>query len=131
MPAIATTDQQLIKFYLGYTSESVPFGDQAIFKRRVTDRTDWESAVITEIAAQVQRCKRTWEEIEEAGDDISYRRNITGDVNRSDLEYRSERWEKRKKIFVNEANELAVTLGVRNYRDPANRKYLHHGLPNP
>lgn len=131
MPAIATTDQELIEFYLGFTSEGVPNGDLAIFNRRVIQKTNWKSAVLIEIAAQVQRCKRTWEEVEDAGDDIAYRRNITGDVSRTDTEFRSERWEKRIKFFLYESDHLALTLGVRNYRNPKNFKYLHYGLPNP
>lgn len=130
MPAIDTTTQERISFYLGYTSQAVPWGDKALL-RRALDRSDYSSSELSEIAAQVSRCQRTWNEIEEASDDVAYRRIIIGDVNRTDTEFRSEKFRGRKQAFVFESDQLALTLGVRNYRNPINAEYLHYGLPNP
>jgi hypothetical protein len=130
MPAIDTTTQERIPFYLGYTSQAVPWGDRALL-RRALDRTDYNNWELSEIGKQVDRCQRTWEEIEEASDDVAYRRIIIGDVNRTDTEFRSEKFTGRKRAFIFESDQLAATLGVRNYRNPANAEYLHYGLPNP
>lgn len=130
MPALDPGDINLIPFYLGYIGTTTPWGDKALLQRAL-DRTDYTNEARSEIALQVQRCKRTWEEIEEASDDVAYRRIIIGDVNRTDTEFRSEKPAARKRAFIYEADQLALTLGVRNYRNPENAQYLHYGLPNP
>lgn len=130
MPPIPAAVRELAQFYLGYDSESVPAGDKALLARAFA-RTDWTNAFITEFTAQVNRCQRTWNEIEQASDDISYRRIIVGDVNRTDSEFRSESRRQRVRAFLYESDQLALSLGVRNYRNPENAPWIHYGLPTP
>jgi hypothetical protein len=130
MTAIGTTEKNKIRFLLGYSSTAVPWGDQALLQRAL-NRTDYSTVEVSEIHNQILRCERTWAEIETAGDDIAYRRLITGDVNRTDTEFRSERPAARRRAFLYEADQLALSLGVRNYRSPENSQYIHYGLPNP
>jgi hypothetical protein len=130
MASIPDSDKAKARFYLGYVGESIPWGDQALLTKALA-RTDYDATIVTLISGQVTRCADAWTEIAVPAGELAYNRNITGDVNRTDQELRSRDRRKRERDFVKESDQLALTLGVRNYRNPENLQFVHYGLPNP
>jgi hypothetical protein len=130
MPAIPDAQQEQIKFYLGYVGTTIPWGDGALLARSLA-RTDYSNDVLTLISGQVTRAQVCWDELHTPTGELAYNRNITGDVNRTDQELRSPSFRQRQKQFIYETDQLALTLGVRNYRNPSHNQYIHYGLPNP
>lgn len=121
MPGLTANQQEDCKFYLGYTSRAVPQGDELILNQRILAlgyTTQW----LTRLDQLLLRCKNAWEksemDLQDSG--ITYRRNITGDTNRTDIEYRSESLRTRERQFVKESDRLGRFLGVRNYNNPDN-----------
>lgn len=128
MPSIGLPDQEIIKFHLNYLSEATPAGDRAWLQKQLdANRTP---GAINMILAQVRRVERTWNETEtdEQSSGVAYRRIITGDTNRSDIEFRPEPSRARWKAYIRELDQLAMTLGVLNYRNPKNEHLLHYGV---
>jgi len=127
MPALPFPTQQKVKFHLAY-SDAVPLGDAVLLENRMNTIASTE--LVTLITEQVARCDRVFGESElnkqTAG--ITYNRIITGDVNRTDREDRSEPTRLREKAYLRECDRLALSLGVLNYRNPENHQYLHFGV---
>lgn len=121
MPGLTANQQEDCKFYLGYTSPAVPQGDALILNKRILAlgyTTQW----LARLDQLLLRCKNTWEksemDLQDSG--ITYRRNITGDTNRTDIEHRPESLRTRERQFVKESDRLGRYLGVRNYNNPDN-----------
>lgn len=117
MTALTPTDKMRARFHLAY-SDAVPDGDRALLEDRMDhlDSPVWAG----QIRARLDRCDRTLRETESDAQDtgLASRRVILGDVNRTDVEYRSLSQRDRDKAYLAETSGLALELGVPNYRDP-------------
>jgi hypothetical protein len=125
--SLLPADQERVKFHLGY-SEAVPDGDFALLQRRMTQPfTNEYRALLVE---QIARCTRVFAQTElnrqETG--VFYNRIIGGDINRNDREDRPEPRVQRLKAYITECDQLALSLGVLNFRNPANAHLLHFGV---
>lgn len=117
MTVLETQDKYRVRYHLAYT-EAVPDGDRALLEDRM-DNLD-SPFYVNRIKARLDRCDRSLEESETDAQSsgVTNKRILLGDVNRTDLEYRAESWDKRKKAYVYETDQLALELGVPNYRNP-------------
>lgn len=125
MPQLVTADVEDIKNLLGYQSPAVPVGYQTLLnKSLVLERTTQD---ITWIKKLITRCKKTFDESESDAQDsgVAYRRVITGDTNRSDIEYRSTSERDRRKSFIFETDTLARHMGIQNFSNPKNFHLLN------
>lgn len=127
MPQIPANDKDRIRQNLMYTSEAVPFGDQALMERSLA--RDLSTGFILAIQTQLARCEAAFNntEINQQVAGVAYNRVIVGDVNRTDREDRPEPYRVRRRAYLNETNRLAQMMGVRNYAAPENQQYLRYG----
>lgn len=126
MPNLSYPDQQRARHHLGYTSRAVPVGDEVILNSVFADQS--KTAEWVNFASRLLlRCDRVFDktEMDQQDSGVAYRRNLTGDRNYTDIEYRSESRRQREKAYVDETNRLARFLGVTNYSDPDNWQYLN------
>jgi hypothetical protein len=127
MPALTFADQQTVKYHLGY-SEAISSGDHLLIEQRMNNIRSTE--LVSLIKKRVERCTEVGEQTQlnkqTAG--ISYNRILTGDVNRTDREDRSETRKSRMQAYMWECDQLALELGVLNYRSPTNQHLLHYGV---
>lgn len=126
MANLIAADVERVKFHLGYTSRSVPVGDEVILNSVFADpgkTTEW----VNYARKLLDRCDRVFEKTELDFQDsgIAYRRNLTGDRNYTDTEFRAETRASREKAYILETNRLARYLGVINYNNPDNFQYLN------
>ena len=117
----------------GHTYSSVPTGHMALFEKAVQReyRADDIAETFVPLLAELdelypQRLPH------KQSDGIEYRRLITGDTNRTDVQYRPESTRARKRAYLMCGNELCNLLGLpKNYRDPANSGYLNKEVVFP
>lgn len=128
MPPLPDPDKDRARWHLGYTSDAVPRGDSLILEDRMENVPT--AGLVTRFQELLNRCDRTYAEAESDAqtDGTAYRRLITGDVNRTDIEYRPDDLRDRRKSYIYETDLLARRLGVRNYTNPKNQQYLHLGV---
>lgn len=126
MANLAAADVERCKFHLGYTSRAVPIGDEVILNSVFADNgktTEW----VTFCRKLLDRCDRVFDktELDQQDSGVAYRRNLTGDRNYSDIEYRAEARSQRERAYIKETDRLARYLGVQNYNNPDNFQYLN------
>jgi hypothetical protein len=125
MPNLSTLQIAKLRKHLGYNSRAVPIGYQTLFKKAI--ELPREQDQIDALQELIERCDRVFEqtEITKQGDGVASRRLLTGDVNRTDIEYRPENWRTRKRAYVYETDQLGAELGVTNFRSPANKDLMN------
>lgn len=125
MPQLVTADVETIKNLLGYQSPAVPVGYRTLLQKSlVLERTAQDILWIKKLLV---RCNKTFDESESDAQDsgVAYRRVITGDTNRSDIEYRSASQKERDKAFVKETDILSRHMGIKNFSNPNNFHLLN------
>jgi hypothetical protein len=122
MSSLADTDKSRARYHLGY-NETVPFGDRALLEVRMTKIAD--SYTVGKIGDRLDRCDRTLAETEsdEQSSGVASKRLLLGDVNRTDIEYRTETLKTRWKVYYDETDALAREIGAMNWRKPEMDQY--------
>lgn len=122
MVALSETDKSRVRYHLSY-SDAADDGDRALLEDRMINIRDALTQTrITAILNQLD-VQEIFLQGDLAGGNGDYvnvllsRRLITGDVNRTDIEYRPEDPKTREKKYVTMTNFLAVKLGVVNYHN--------------
>lgn len=127
MPVLSDTNKERVKHHLAY-SASVDAGDLALLEDRcnnvptatqvvrigiILDQLDLlEKFLVSDVTATNPPGGDYAQELES-------RRLITGDVNRSDITYKPEEFEKRLKRYIKLTDHLALKLGVVSYHNSA------------
>lgn len=104
------------RYHLMYNG-GTPAGDRARLERSMNEIADtWTVNRITDL---INRCETAYALSElEAGDlVVDERVAISGDVVRTTDSQVRDTWNKRQRYYLAETNQLARSLGVRNYRD--------------
>lgn len=126
MPVLSDTNKERVKYHLAY-SASVDAGDLALLEDRMNNvPTATQVVQIGLILDQLDILARFLvsdgtSNNPPGGDyaqQLESRRLLVGDVNRSDITYRNQPYQKRYKTYVDHTNYLALKLGVVNYHNP-------------
>lgn len=142
MPLIPDTDKARIRRHLGYIERTdpvtgrvfsaVPNGYLVLFKRAID--LDYRADDIVTIQQLLNELDtlRPQRLPHNQADGIGYRRLITGDTNRTDIEYRPESLRARKRAYIDLGDELCNLLGIPyNFKDPANEHLLNRDVLYP
>lgn len=144
MPLLSPATQAKIRKHTGYIESvdpitqrpysAVPPGYMRLFKAAVADR-EWQAIdVTTTIDPLIAELEELYPQRlpHKQEDGIGYRRLITGDTNRTDIEYRPESLRARKRAYIEAGNELCNLLGLPyNFKDPANAYLLNKDVIYP
>lgn len=125
MPALVNAQIEKIKQHLGYYSPAVPAGYATLLAKSIARERSTEE--ITYINTLIARCDRVFTQTEpnEQGDGVEYRRVITGDTNRTDIQYRPLSQAQLERDYVRETNRLGDCLGVPNFHSPEYKALLN------
>lgn len=116
MVSLSPENQAKVRFHLGY-NYSIPAHDYAKLNSAMTTIPDnWTLGRIEEL---IERCEIAYAQtaIDEGAIVDNKRQEITGDIIRTTIEGDRSSYNLRYRDYYNECNYLAVTLGIRNYRD--------------
>lgn len=116
MVSLSAEYQAQCRFHLGY-NYSIPAQDYAKLNSAMTTiPDDW---TLARVMLCIDRCETAYAQtaIDEGAIVDNKRQDITGDIIRTTTEGERSDYNLRYRDYYNECNHLAVTLGVRNYRD--------------
>jgi len=128
MVALTDTQKSMVRFHLAY-SDAVPAGDRARLEEAMSLVPDeWTRSRIGDVLA---RCETAYSLTQLTAGDLTLDEQVavTGDVvSTTDTKSRAS-WSKRQRFYAIETDNLALILGVRNYRNPeqALNGYLRDG----
>jgi hypothetical protein len=128
MVTLNDTQKSQVKFHLAYNL-ATPATDRARLERSCNEiDSTW---TVTRITDLITRCENAYTAtaIEEGELAIDEQTEVTGDVVRTTKAKNRDPFNRRQRAYLLETSRLALTLGVRNYRDPeqALRGYLIDG----
>jgi hypothetical protein len=117
MTVLEPIDKSRVRYHLAYT-DAVPDGDRAILEDRMDNIAD--TYTVSRLRNRLDRCDRTLSESEtdNQSSGIRSKYQIQGDVNRTNVEFAAEPLKARQKAYLYETDQLALELGVPNYRNP-------------
>lgn len=131
MPVFTEDQKNAIRVALGYTTNQIPSGDYVILNQELArTRSDGELGAIMWQSDECYRCLGLQRlDMQESG--IEYRRIITGDTNRTDIQFTAESLRTRERKFIRETDRLARLLGAINYSNPENEDRMLKGTIRP
>ncbi len=118
MAVLSALDQSRVRYHLVYR-EGVPDGERWLLDYQMEHVADEQTAV--RIKRLLDLCDRLELRAEPGGDDLAdldSRELYTGDINRSVLRATRTRESERLKDYIRACDNVALTLGVINFRNP-------------
>ena len=128
MVSLTDVQQSQTRFHLGY-HEGIPAGDRARLLKAMTLLPDAWTAV--RVGDVLVRCEDAYDLTALSAGDLNLDSEVDtiGDTTQTTQTKARSSWEKRQRYYLLQTDSLALTLGVRNYRNPqqALNGYLQDG----